>query len=55
MVSKCVADPTLPSGIYLIAVQIFLGTQKTVYILDKVQNNPAKINGHAAWASGEHP
>ena len=24
-----------------------------VYIIDKVENNPIKVNGHAAWASGE--
>jgi hypothetical protein len=23
-----------------------------VYILDKVQNNPTKVNGHPAWAEG---
>ncbi|KAI1795615.1 copper radical oxidase [Ganoderma leucocontextum] len=33
------------------AQQLFLGTTDKVYIVDKVENNPAKINGHPAWAS----
>ncbi|TBU33724.1 copper radical oxidase [Dichomitus squalens] len=33
------------------AQQLFLGTLDKVYIVDKVENNPAKINGHPAWAS----
>lgn len=24
-----------------------------MYIVDKVENNPSKINGHPAWAAGE--
>lgn len=30
---------------------MFLGNEKKVYILDKVENNPTQINGHPAWAS----
>ncbi|KAI0741782.1 copper radical oxidase [Daedaleopsis nitida] len=33
------------------AQQIFLGTPDKVYIVDKTENNPGKINGHPAWAS----
>ncbi|KAF8624940.1 hypothetical protein AX17_006966 [Amanita inopinata Kibby_2008] len=33
------------------AQQMFLGTESTVYMLDKTENNPATINGHPAWAS----
>ncbi|KAJ7723558.1 glyoxal oxidase [Mycena metata] len=33
------------------AQQMFLGTLDKVYILDKVENNAAKIGGHPAWAS----
>ncbi|KAK7005867.1 glyoxal oxidase N-terminus-domain-containing protein [Favolaschia claudopus] len=33
------------------AQQMFLGTQDKVFILDKVENNKAQINGHPAWAS----
>lgn len=29
---------------------MFLGNEEKVYILDKVENNPTKINGHPAWA-----
>jgi hypothetical protein len=32
--------------------QLFLGSSNKVYIVDKVENNPARINGHPAWASG---
>jgi hypothetical protein len=32
--------------------QMFLGTLDKVYFIDKVENNPAQINGHPAWASG---
>lgn len=35
------------------AQQMFLGTDNKVYIIDKTQNNPATINGHPAWATGE--
>ncbi|KAG2012259.1 hypothetical protein CC2G_012291 [Coprinopsis cinerea AmutBmut pab1-1] len=31
--------------------QLFLGNPDAVYIIDKVENNPAQINGHPAWAS----
>jgi hypothetical protein len=31
---------------------MFLGTLDKVYILDKVENNEAQIDGHPAWASG---
>ncbi|KAL8291595.1 hypothetical protein RQP46_001853 [Phenoliferia psychrophenolica] len=33
------------------AQQLFLGTETTVYIVDKTENNPATIGGHAAWAT----
>ncbi|KAF5385893.1 hypothetical protein D9615_002586 [Tricholomella constricta] len=33
------------------AQQLFLGTEKNVYFVDKVENNPTRINGHPAWAS----
>lgn len=33
------------------AQQLFLGTENTVYFIDKVENNPTRINGHPAWAS----
>jgi len=33
---------------------MFLGSNKKVYVLDKAENNPTRINGqygeHAAWA-----
>ncbi|KAH9942381.1 DUF1929-domain-containing protein [Epithele typhae] len=31
--------------------QLFLGTLDKVYIVDKVEDNPTKINGHPAWAA----
>ncbi|KAF7374865.1 hypothetical protein MSAN_00372500 [Mycena sanguinolenta] len=33
------------------AQQMFLGTLDKVFILDKVENNPGRIDGHPAWAS----
>ncbi|KAF8159168.1 copper radical oxidase [Crassisporium funariophilum] len=33
------------------AQQMFLGRADKVYLLDKVENNPAQINGHPAWGS----
>ncbi|EKM54635.1 uncharacterized protein PHACADRAFT_123913 [Phanerochaete carnosa HHB-10118-sp] len=33
------------------AQQLFLGTENTVFIIDKVENNSARLNGHPAWAS----
>lgn len=33
------------------AQQIFLGRPDKVFIVDKVENNPAQIDGHPAWAS----
>jgi len=33
------------------AQQLFLGNGNNVYIVDKVENNPSRINGHPAWAS----
>ena len=35
-----------------ISPQLFLGTEKNVYIVDKVENNPVRIDDHPAWASG---
>ncbi|SNX82288.1 probable Glyoxaloxidase 2 [Melanopsichium pennsylvanicum] len=32
------------------AQMMFLGTEQKVYILDKTENNPVRINGHPAWA-----
>ncbi|KAN0059682.1 hypothetical protein ACQY0O_008254 [Thecaphora frezii] len=32
------------------AQMMFLGTDRKVYILDKVENNPHRVNGHPAWA-----
>ncbi|KIY67090.1 copper radical oxidase [Cylindrobasidium torrendii FP15055 ss-10] len=31
--------------------QLFLGAENMVYVVDKVENNPAQINGHPAYAS----
>ena len=39
---------------HTVACQLFLGTPKTVFIVDKAENNPAQVNGHPAWASGTH-
>ncbi|KAI0057765.1 DUF1929-domain-containing protein [Artomyces pyxidatus] len=33
------------------AQQLFLGTEDRVYIIDKTENNPAKIGGHPAWGA----
>jgi len=33
------------------AQQLFLGTPDKVYIVDKVENNKAQVNGHPAWAA----
>ncbi|KAJ7141391.1 glyoxal oxidase N-terminus-domain-containing protein [Mycena epipterygia] len=33
------------------AQQMFLGTLDKIFILDKVENNKAQIDGHPAWAS----
>ncbi|KAI8992954.1 DUF1929-domain-containing protein [Trametes punicea] len=33
------------------AQQMFLGTLDKVYIVDKTEANPSKINGHPAWAA----
>ncbi|PWZ00931.1 Glyoxaloxidase 2 [Testicularia cyperi] len=33
------------------AQMMFLGTEQKVYILDKTENNPVKVNGHPAWAT----
>jgi hypothetical protein len=30
---------------------MFLGNDEKVYIMDKVEGNAEKINGHPAWAS----
>ncbi|SPO24968.1 Glyoxaloxidase 2 [Ustilago trichophora] len=32
------------------AQMMFLGTEQKVYILDKTENNPVRVNGHPAWA-----
>ena len=45
-------DLAVLSGLLKTFVEIFLGRPGKVYILDKVQNNPTKINGHPAWAEG---
>lgn len=31
--------------------QMFLGSSDKVYIIDKVEGNPTKINNHPVWAS----
>ena len=36
-----------------LGAQMFLGTEDKVYIIDKTEANPQKVNGHPAWASGE--
>ena len=33
------------------ARQLFLGTESTLFVLDKVENNAAQLNGHPAWAA----
>ncbi len=33
-------------------LQLFLGTLDKVYIVDKTEANPTKVNGHPAWAAG---
>lgn len=32
------------------AQMMFLGTEQKVYILDKTENNPVRVNNHPAWA-----
>ena len=32
-------------------VQMFVGSNDKVYILDKAENNPTQIDGHPVWAS----
>lgn len=41
-------DLTIPP---IIELQMFLGNEGKVYILDKSEGNAAQINGHPAWAS----
>ena len=36
---------------YISLLQAFLGTLDMVYVVDKVENNPADIDGHPAWAA----
>lgn len=36
--------------LFLLA-QLFLGQSNKVYIVDKTENNPVKVNGHPAWAT----
>ncbi|GAA5975977.1 hypothetical protein JCM21900_005509 [Sporobolomyces salmonicolor] len=33
------------------AQQLYLGTPTKIYILDKTENNTARVGGHAAWAT----
>lgn len=35
----------------LSCLQMFLGNEDSIYILDKAELNPAVINGHPAWGS----
>ena len=35
----------------LIILQLFLGNEEKVYILDKAEMNSAQINGHPAWGA----
>lgn len=50
-------DPSLLGGYQVVgnsvvaAQQLFLGDDHQVYIIDKAENNPTQINGHAAWAA----
>ncbi|ORY73590.1 hypothetical protein BCR35DRAFT_333603 [Leucosporidium creatinivorum] len=32
------------------AQQLFLGNEKKIYVVDKVEKNPVEVNGHPAWA-----
>lgn len=31
--------------------QVFLGQSNKVYVIDKTENNPLRVNGHPAWAT----
>ncbi|GJE94392.1 glyoxal oxidase and galactose oxidase domain-containing protein [Phanerochaete sordida] len=33
------------------AQQLFLGTEQNLFVIDKVENNAAQLDGHPAWAS----
>jgi hypothetical protein len=33
------------------AQMLFLGQSNKVYVVDKTENNPIRINGHPAWAT----
>ncbi len=44
-------DPSISPLIIDNNEQMFLGSSDKVYILDKVEGNPTKINGHPAFAS----
>lgn len=45
--------PHLPAELNKRLYQMFLGTSDKVYLLDKVENNPTQVNGHAASAAGK--
>lgn len=32
-------------------LEMFVGNEEKVYMLDKAENNPAQIKGHPAWGS----
>jgi len=37
--------------VLLTILQLFLGNEEKVYILDKAEMNSAQINGHPAWGA----
>ena len=45
--------PHFPAELNKRLYQMFLGISNKVYLLDKVENNPTQVNGHAASASGK--
>ena len=49
----CWLHPHFPAELNKRLYQMFLGISNKVYLLDKVENNPTQVNGHAALASGK--
>lgn len=41
----------LVSNLKLRCLQMFLGNENSLYILDKAEMNAAQVNGHPAWGS----
>lgn len=52
-VSFLILDPISRVFLTFANVKLFLGRPDKVFIVDKVEANPAQIDGHPAWASGE--